>query len=237
MVGAKGAEGGSINEGRAAAGGVARPDPAAQRPGKSLGVKTVQGKVGKARMRGKSTIDRHRQQTSDWAHLGYFFIEVFSGSEGVARQLGAQGVKVYTFDKIHDMLGLAFEVAATWDQVDLPNLACMEVIARIYQLIEKTQVSSGMCLGVFAGIECTSFSVCHTNQLRTKLFPAGRPDLEGKRLDKVILGSLLVRAGSSCGAWGPASDLKNMNKFKIVSLMRARTGRHDKSRPASRASC
>jgi hypothetical protein len=42
---------------------------------------------------------------------------------------------------IHDMLGLAMEVAATWDQIDLQNLACMEVVARIYQLIEETQGS------------------------------------------------------------------------------------------------
>ena len=61
---------------------------------------TIQGKIGKARVRGKSTIQQHRQQNSDWAHLGYFFIEVFSGSEVVTRQLRARGFKVYTFDKM-----------------------------------------------------------------------------------------------------------------------------------------
>ena len=136
---------------------------------------TIQGKVGKARVRGKATIDGHRQHTSDWARLGYFFIEVFSGSEVVARQLRARGFKVYTFDKMQGESG------------DLLKRAVMNRVLRL--------VSSGMCLGVFAGIECTSFSICHANQLRTKLFPAGRPDLEGKQRDKVRLGNLLFRAG------------------------------------------
>ena len=39
---------------------------------------------------------------------------------------------------IHDMLGLALQVAITYDQLDVSNLASMEVIARLYQIIEET---------------------------------------------------------------------------------------------------
>ena len=42
---------------------------------------------------------------------------------------------------IHDLLGLALELGATWDQVDMQSLACMDVVARIYQLVEETQGS------------------------------------------------------------------------------------------------
>ena len=39
---------------------------------------------------------------------------------------------------IHDLLGLALEVGACWDQLDMPNVAAMEVIGRLYQLTEET---------------------------------------------------------------------------------------------------
>ncbi|CAK0822777.1 unnamed protein product [Prorocentrum cordatum] len=41
----------------------------------------------------------------------------------------------------HDLLGLYIELAQTYDQVDGSNLACMEVVARTYQLAEETMGS------------------------------------------------------------------------------------------------
>ena len=42
---------------------------------------------------------------------------------------------------IHDLLGLALELGATFDQLDLTNLASMEVVSRLYQLTEETNGS------------------------------------------------------------------------------------------------
>eukprot|EP00971_Amphidinium_carterae_P327714 6459200-Amphidinium_carterae.1 len=39
---------------------------------------------------------------------------------------------------VHDLVGYALEVSLTWDQLDISNLACMEVLSRLYQLIEES---------------------------------------------------------------------------------------------------
>ena len=39
---------------------------------------------------------------------------------------------------IHDLLGFCLDLAITYDQVDASNLACLEVVARTYQLVEET---------------------------------------------------------------------------------------------------
>jgi hypothetical protein len=39
---------------------------------------------------------------------------------------------------IHDILGSALEVSVTYDQLDSSNLACLELIGRLYQTIEET---------------------------------------------------------------------------------------------------
>ena len=39
---------------------------------------------------------------------------------------------------IHDILGTALEVSITYDQLDSSNLACLELIGRLYQTIEET---------------------------------------------------------------------------------------------------
>ena len=42
---------------------------------------------------------------------------------------------------VHDLAGLALELAVCYDQVDAPNLACLEVVGRLYQLVEETNGS------------------------------------------------------------------------------------------------
>ena len=39
----------------------------------------------------------------------------------------------------HDLLGFALELAATYDQLDMVNCASMELIGRVYQMIEQTR--------------------------------------------------------------------------------------------------
>ena len=39
---------------------------------------------------------------------------------------------------IHDMLGCALDLALTFDQLDTPNIAAMEMVDRCYQLVEET---------------------------------------------------------------------------------------------------
>ena len=39
---------------------------------------------------------------------------------------------------IHDILGSALEISLTYDQLDSSNLACLELIGRLYQTIEET---------------------------------------------------------------------------------------------------
>ena len=39
---------------------------------------------------------------------------------------------------LHDLLGHALDLAATVDQLDAPNCSSLEVVGRIYQLIEET---------------------------------------------------------------------------------------------------
>ena len=42
---------------------------------------------------------------------------------------------------MHDLLGAALDLAATWDQLDMANCASMELVGRIYQMIEETRGS------------------------------------------------------------------------------------------------
>ena len=42
---------------------------------------------------------------------------------------------------MHDLLGFALEVSLCFDQLDISNLAGMEVISRAYQLVEETSGS------------------------------------------------------------------------------------------------
>ena len=39
---------------------------------------------------------------------------------------------------VHDVLGSALEISLVFDQVDGSNLACLEIIGRLYQTIEET---------------------------------------------------------------------------------------------------
>ena len=45
---------------------------------------------------------------------------------------------------LHDLCGLAIELCLCYDQLDGSNLACMEVVGRMYQLIEETVGSMRM---------------------------------------------------------------------------------------------
>ena len=45
---------------------------------------------------------------------------------------------------LHDLCGLAIELCLSYDQLDGSNLACMEVVGRMYQLIEETGGSMRM---------------------------------------------------------------------------------------------
>ena len=45
---------------------------------------------------------------------------------------------------MHDLCGLAIELCLSYDQLDGSNLACMEVVARMYQMIEETGGSMKM---------------------------------------------------------------------------------------------
>ena len=42
---------------------------------------------------------------------------------------------------MHDLVGYALELGATYDQLDLPNLASFELLGRLYQMIEETKGS------------------------------------------------------------------------------------------------
>ena len=39
---------------------------------------------------------------------------------------------------LHDLLGYVLEMAVSYDQLDVPNLASMEILGRLYQLLEET---------------------------------------------------------------------------------------------------
>ena len=92
--------------------------------------------------------------------LGYFFVEIFSGVEEFSRALRRRGFKVYSFDLL---------------QGDAGDLTRQRVRQRLRRLLR-----SGMCLGLLAGVPCTSFSRARgggPRAIRSAQHPMGLPHL------------------------------------------------------------
>ena len=105
---------------------------------------------------------------------GFFFIEVFAGTAGVSRELRRKGYDVFTFDILQGEAG---------------DLLRPAVLQRIFTLL-----SSGRCLGLFAGVECTTFSQANTEGLRSLPHPLGNPGLDPRLQQKVDYGNALLFA-------------------------------------------
>lgn len=118
------------------------------------------------------TLRRHAQRRAPSSIYGYFFIEIFSGTESFANACRKMGFKVFTFDVLQGEAG------------DLRRRAVQD---RIKQLIR-----SGMCLGLFTGTECTTFSISQMGALRSVLHPVGLPGLSDRLRAKVSQGNLLA---------------------------------------------
>ena len=164
--------------------GVPRPDLAGSPAGSSVApnyrhkespVISVPGKASRAAKRGARTIRDHMHSRNEDSRLSHFFVELFSGSEAVSNQLRARGFEVFTFDKLQGPSG---------------DLLRRSVLERVLRLMR-----TGMCLGVFAGIECRTFSVMQGGRLRSAAFPAGLPNLPDHLRDKVKVGNALFGAG------------------------------------------
>ena len=108
-------------------------------------------------------------------------MEIFAGSEQVTRAWRSRGFQVYTFDKLQGPSG------------DLTRKA---VQRRLFTLL-----SSSMCLGVMAGVECTSFSVARGSPVRDRDHPLGLPDLSLADAEKVKKGNLLLQIAIRIFGW------------------------------------
>ena len=61
---------------------------------------SIPGLCGPARRRGQGILSKHKHMQSASDKFGYFYIEIFSGTEMWARALRRRGCRVYTFDII-----------------------------------------------------------------------------------------------------------------------------------------
>ena len=112
--------------------------------------------------------------------LGPFYIELFAGSECVAGELRKMGATVYTFDVLQGPAG---------------DLLRRAVRRRIYRLLR-----SGMCLGVMAGVPCTSFSRARgggDRAIRSMEHPEGRPGMSDKVQRQLDEGNRLLQISCS----------------------------------------
>ena len=105
--------------------------------------------------------------------LDFFFIELYSGSEVWADEMRRRGFRVYSFDVL---------------QGDGGDLLRPSVKRRVLRML-----SSGMCLGVLAGVPCTSFTRAHRHPIRSACRPHGIAGLSERDQDKVTKGNQLFR--------------------------------------------
>ena len=106
----------------------------------------------------------------------YFFVELFSGCEVWSNTLRKRGYAVYSFDTLQGESG----------NVLRPSVA--RLIGRL--------LASGGCLGVLAGVPCTSFSIAagRRRPMRSKSDPLGLPGLPPNMQEKIQLGNQLLAA-------------------------------------------
>ena len=103
-------------------------------------------------------------------------MELFSGAEVFAGELRRRGYVVYTFDVLQGPSGYVLRAP---------------VRARIRKLLR-----SGMCLGLLAGVPCTSFSRARgggPHAIRSSERPGGLPNLSEENQRKVCEGNRLLQ--------------------------------------------
>ena len=105
--------------------------------------------------------------------LDLFFIELHSGTETWADEMRRRGFRVYAFGEL---------------QGDCGNLLLPSVKRWVLRLI-----SSGMFLGVLAGVPCTSFTRAHRHPIRSVPRPHGIAGLSERDQEKVEQGNQLFR--------------------------------------------
>ena len=104
---------------------------------------------------------------------------MFSGCEAWSKELRRRGYGVYSFDILQGPDG--------------------DVLRKPVQSRIRRMLSSGSCLGLLAGVPCTSFSIAagRFRPLRSKTCPMGLPDLPERLQEKVVLGNELLRVSLS----------------------------------------
>ena len=112
---------------------------------------------------------------------------MFAGTAGVSRALRRKGYDVFSFDILQGEAG---------------DLLRPPVLKRIFTLL-----SSGRCLGLFAGVECTTFSQANTEGLRSYAYPLGVPGLDARLQQKVEYGNSLLFVA--------ARIFRTCKKFKV----------------------
>lgn len=100
-------------------------------------------------------------------------IELFAGSEVWSKGMRRRRCKVYSFDILQGPEG---------------DLLRPQVVRRVLGLVR-----SGHCLGVLAGVPCTTFSIARGghNAIRSRDFPAGLPGLSTRLQGQVEEGNNL----------------------------------------------
>ena len=100
-----------------------------------------------------------------------FFLDIFSGEEGVAKSLRAKNVAVKTFDIRQGISG---------------DVSLKSTLRRIVAL-----VNSGNCLGIMMHIPCTTCSSARHPALRSRQRPRGLQGLQGRALLALRAANLL----------------------------------------------
>ena len=127
----------------------------------------------------------------------YFFIELYSGSEMWSQNMRSRGYRVYSFDVCQGPRG---------------DLLRRGVRSRVLRMLR-----SGMCLGLLAGVPCTSFTRALRQPIRSTASPGGLPDL--KASDHAGSG------GEVCTAAPPAFTAPAANRLRWPLRGRGERGR------------
>ena len=119
-----------------------------------------------------------RRQEAVRASSRYFFIELFAGSARLSQVLRSRGFRCIA--------------------IDIANGPHHDLMRRRVRRRIRRLLRSGFCLGVLAGVPCTSFSTARKFDgrgpppLRTATHVAGRPGLSARDQEKVRLGNALL---------------------------------------------
>ena len=146
----------------------------------------------KAARNARAAVVRNSLDKSVLGAYGYFFVELFSGCGAFSAALRKRGYKVYSFDILQGPDG---------------DLTRPSVRRRVYALLR-----SGMCLGLLAGVPCTSFSMAlfPKDRGRSKEFPMGKPNLEERIAKKVKIGNRLLAISASFFSYCYAREIPVM---------------------------